>query len=135
MPRHNLRLSPGKRLSVWRSPTRFSLKAAILSVTALIATPYAFMYDMAALMIPVAFLARDQITRGSLESESEIEVGLFAAALALLIIFGDAPGSTTFGATPIGIFTAIVLLGVIPRRIFRGAQQPALPTRALSRIF
>src|SRR5215472_5231265 len=57
-------------------PTRFSLKAPILSVTALIATPYAFMYDMAALMIPVAFLARDQITRGSLESESEIEVGL-----------------------------------------------------------
>jgi arabinofuranan 3-O-arabinosyltransferase len=120
---------------VWRSQTRFSLKAAILSVTALIATPYAFMYDMAALMIPVAFLARDQITRGSLESEPEIEVGLFAAALALLIIFGDAPGSTTFGATPIGIFTAVVLLGVILRRIFRGAQQPALPTRGLSRIF
>ena len=92
-----------------------------MSVTALIATPYAFMYDMAALMIPVAFIARDQIARGSLAGEAEIEIGLFAAALALLIIFGDAPRSTTFGATPIGIFTAVVLLGVILRRIFRGA--------------
>jgi len=118
---------------VWRSRTRFSLKAAILSAAALIATPYAFAYDMAALMIPAAFLARDQINRGWLAGEPAVAVGLFGAALALLVILGDAPGRVTFGSTPTGVFAALVLSGLILRRVCR-MERPAISAGALSRI-
>ena len=61
---------------VWRSPTRYSLKSAILSAAAMLASPYAFTYDMAAIAIPVAFLARDQIRCGLLWGEQTILLGL-----------------------------------------------------------
>ncbi|TMK32641.1 MAG: hypothetical protein E6G69_05795, partial [Alphaproteobacteria bacterium] len=51
---------------VWRSSASYDLKAAAVSAAALIATPYAFSYDMAALAIPVAFVARDQLRDGLL---------------------------------------------------------------------
>src|SRR5215831_4203187 len=54
---------------VWRSHARYALKAATLSAAALIATPYAYAYDMAIIAIPVAFLARDQIDCGLLRGE------------------------------------------------------------------
>jgi hypothetical protein len=119
---------------VWRSRTRFSLKAAMLSAAALTATPYAFMYDMAALMIPAAYLVRDQISRGWLEGEPAAMVGLFGAALAFLFIFGDAPGGVTFGGMPIGVLAALILSGVILRRIACRTEQPATSAGALSRL-
>jgi len=45
---------------------------------------------------------------------------LFGVALALLVAFGDRPGGTTFGSTPIGPLVAIALLGVILRRVYCG---------------
>jgi hypothetical protein len=77
---------------VWRSSARHSLKAATLSAAALIATPYAFTYDVAAIAVPVAFLARDQLRCGFLRGEQSIEIGLFAATFAVLMAFGDRPG-------------------------------------------
>jgi phosphatidylinositol glycan class B len=111
---------------VWRSRTRFSLKAALLSAAALIASPYAFMYDMAALMIPAAFLARDQIASGATRAEALIGLGLFATTVALLFIFRDEPGNATFGSTPVGILTALVLMAVILWRIARRDKQVPL---------
>jgi hypothetical protein len=72
---------------------------------------------MAALAIPAAFLARDQIRHGLLKGEAAIGCTLFALAVALLMIFGDTPGTITFGGTPIGIFVAFALLAIIARRI------------------
>ena len=66
---------------VWRSPVRFALKAATLSAAAIIATPYAFGYDMAAVAIPVAFLARDQIDYSLLRGEQTLLLILFGATL------------------------------------------------------
>jgi arabinofuranan 3-O-arabinosyltransferase len=102
---------------VWRSPVRYALKAAVLSTAALIATPYAFAYDMAALAIPVAFLARDQTRCGLLRGEQTILIVLFGASLAVLVTFGDRPGGMTFGSTPIGPLVTMTLLGVILRRV------------------
>jgi hypothetical protein len=119
---------------VWRSRTRFALKAAILSAAALIATPYAFMYDMAGLMIPAAFLARDQIGHGWTRGEAVVAVGLFGAALIFLVVFRDAPGGITFGSTPIGVCAAFVLSGVILWRIACCREQPAISAGALVRI-
>jgi hypothetical protein len=66
---------------VWRSPVRYALKAATLSAATLIATPYAFGYDMAAIAIPVAFLAKDQIERGFLRGEQALLLILFGASM------------------------------------------------------
>jgi Glycosyltransferase family 87 len=103
---------------VWRSPTRYALKAAILSAAALLASPYAFAYDMAAIAVPIAFLARDQMRCGVLRGEQTALLGLFGSTLALLVIFRDPPDGIPFGSLPgIGPAALIVLLGIILRRI------------------
>ena len=101
---------------VWRSQTRYALKAAILSAAALIATPYAFAYDMAAIVVPAAFLATDQLRRGLLRGDQTIWIIMFGAPLIVLITLGDNVGGPTFGGTPISLLTVIALFGVILRR-------------------
>jgi hypothetical protein len=102
--------------SVWRSPARYALQASTLSAAALIATPYAFAYDMAAIAVPAAFLARDQIECGLLRGERAIAMTGFAVLLAALAVFGDRPNSTTFGAVPASPIAVVLLLGLILRR-------------------
>jgi hypothetical protein len=102
---------------VWRSQVRYPLKAATLSAAALIATPYAFAYDMAAIAIPVAFLASDQIDRGLLKGEQTIMLALFGASLGVI---------PTFGRMPIGPFVTLALLCLILRRVFRTPAQAAI---------
>jgi hypothetical protein len=94
------------------------LKAATLAAAALIATPYAFAYDMAAIAVPAAFLASDQMRHGFLRGEQAILLGLFATSLAVLVAFGDRPGGITFGSTPIGPLVATTLMGVIITRVW-----------------
>jgi arabinofuranan 3-O-arabinosyltransferase len=100
----------------WRSGTRYPLKAALLSAATLLATPYAFAYDMAAVVIPAAFLARDQLSRGLLLGDKTLWIILFGVPLAVLVTLGDNVGGPTFGGTPVGLFAAILLLGMILRR-------------------
>jgi hypothetical protein len=104
---------------IWRSRVRYELKAAILSAAALLATPYAFAYDMAAIVIPAAFLAADQLSRGLLRGEKTMWIVLFGAPLAVLVTLGDNAGGTTFGGTPVGLFAAFLLFCVILRRALR----------------
>ena len=109
---------------VWRSPTRYTLKAAILSTAALLASPYAFAYDMAAIAVPIAFLAKDQMRSGLLRGEQTILLGLFCAVLALLVIFRDPPDGVPFGSLPgIGPAVLVTLLIVILRRMFERAPE------------
>jgi arabinofuranan 3-O-arabinosyltransferase len=104
---------------LWRSRVRYPLKAAALSAAALAATPYAFAYDMAALGVPVAFLARDQIERGFLRGEQTAMVAMFAAGLAVF---------PTSGSVPIGVAIVFALLALILRRVQTNI---ALPEGAL----
>ena len=104
---------------VWRSETRYALKAATLLAACLLATPYAFTYDLAALAIPVAFLARDQCGHGLLRGEQTILFGLFVALVAALIALGDLPDRITFGSLPFGPFVVAAVLALILRRCFR----------------
>jgi hypothetical protein len=92
---------------LWRTPARYALKAATLSAAALIVTPWASACDMAAVVIPVAFLAKDQIGCGLLKGEQTIMIALFGASLLIIL---------TFGGAPIGAFMMIILLCVILRR-------------------
>jgi hypothetical protein len=102
--------------TVWQSRVRYPLKAATLSAAALIATPYAFAYDIAAIVVPAAFLATDQLRRGLLWGDKAIWIILFGAPLAVLVTLGDDAGRLTFGGTPVGLLTVIALFGVILRR-------------------
>jgi arabinofuranan 3-O-arabinosyltransferase len=104
---------------VWRSEVRYALEAATLSAAALIATPYAFAYDLAAIAVPIAFLASDQIRCGLLRGEQTILLALFGTVLAVLVIFADRPVGTTFGSVPLGPVVMITLLGIALRRAFR----------------
>ena len=111
---------------IWRSEVRYALKAATLSAATLIATPYAFAYDLAAIAIPIAFLASDQIRCGLLRGEQTILLALFGTVLAVLVIFADRPVGTTFGSVPLGPVMMIIFLGVALRRAFcRGEQSSA----------
>jgi hypothetical protein len=101
---------------IWRSRISYELKAAILSAAALLATPYAFAYDTAAIVIPAAFLAKDQLNRGALRGEKTTWIITFAVPLALLVTLGDNAGGRTFGGTPVCLFTALVFFIVVLRR-------------------
>jgi arabinofuranan 3-O-arabinosyltransferase len=109
---------------IWRSRLCYELKAAILSAAALLATPYAFAYDMAGIVIPAAFLATDQLSRGLLQGEKTVWIILFGAPLAVLATLGDNAGGTTFGGTPICLFAAMMLFCVILRRALRWFGKP-----------
>jgi arabinofuranan 3-O-arabinosyltransferase len=106
---------------VWRSPVRYTLKAALLSAATLIATPYAWHYDLTVIAIPLAFLAKDQMRCGLLRGEQAIMIALFGAALAILVCGGG---------LPLGPVVVITLVGVILRRVIRdgGAPEPAVAT-------
>jgi arabinofuranan 3-O-arabinosyltransferase len=93
---------------LWRLPVRYSLKAATLSAAALIATPWAAACDMAAIVVPVAFLAKDQMSYGLLKGEQTVTIGLFASSFVVLL---------TFGGAPIGVLMMFALLGVVLRRV------------------
>jgi arabinofuranan 3-O-arabinosyltransferase len=117
---------------VWRSPARYPLKAATLSAAALIATPYAFSYDMAAIAIPVAFLARDQIRWGLLRGEQSFAIGLFAVTFLVLMALGDKQGRATFGSVPLGPFVVITLLAVVLRRALCHGEPPTVLAHAVA---
>ena len=89
----------------------------MLSSAALLATPYAFAYDTAAIVIPAAFLATDQLNRGLLPGEKAIWIVLFVAPLAVLLTLGDNAGGTTFGGTPVSLFAVTMLLAVMLYRV------------------
>ena len=108
---------------------RYALKAAILSAAVLLASPYAFAYDMAAVAIPIAFLASDQMRCGLLKGEQTILLALFCAILALLVIFRDPPDGIPFGSLPgIGPAVLITLLVIILRRTLRRGQEVVIAT-------
>jgi arabinofuranan 3-O-arabinosyltransferase len=111
---------------IWRSRVRYELKAAILSAAALLATPYAFAYDMAAIVIPAAFLAADQLSRGLWRGEKTMWIVLFGAPLAVLATLGDNAGGTTFGGTPICLFAALIIFFMILRRALRSSGKPTM---------
>jgi arabinofuranan 3-O-arabinosyltransferase len=105
---------------VWRSSARYPLKAALLSAATLIATPYAWGYDLTVIAIPIVFLAKDQIERGVLRGEQTMLLALFGMALAILV---------RGGGPPFGPFMVMALIGLVLRRGYRdGAEtEPALP--------
>jgi hypothetical protein len=101
---------------VWRSSASYELKAAAVSAAALIATPYAFSYDMAALAIAVAFLTRDQLRDGLLRREQATLLGLFGIVVAAFAAFWINQDKFDFAIMPLGPIVLITLMFLIVRR-------------------
>jgi hypothetical protein len=104
---------------VWRSPVRYALKAATLAAGALIATPHVLAYDLAAIAIPVAFLASDQIRCGLLRGEQTTLIALFVVSLSVV---------PTAGKAPVGAVILVTLLCLILRRALRHREELAIST-------
>lgn len=90
---------------IWRSPVRYSLKAAALAAGTLLTTPYLFMYDMMVLAVPVAFLVRMGLRNGF----RPYELPTLGCALALILSF-------VFYGQPIGFFVTLIVASLILRR-------------------
>jgi hypothetical protein len=82
-------------VALWRSRTRYSIKAAALAAGALLATPYLFFYDVMVLAVAVAFLVRDGLRTGF----HAYEWPLFALTFALLFCYLLVGAPTGFAAT------------------------------------
>jgi hypothetical protein len=90
---------------VWSGRQPFAIKAAILSVGAVIASPYSYMYDLVLLAVPVAYLLRDGRDRGVLPGEMPV----LGIACLLLAMF-------PFVYAPVGAGAALMIAGLVARR-------------------
>jgi arabinofuranan 3-O-arabinosyltransferase len=90
---------------LWRQPIRYEIKAAALSVGALMATPYLYIYDFPVLAIPLAFLMRMGLRDGFLPWE----LPGIAFACGLILVFPLLAMPTGFAAV------ALVALLIVRR--------------------
>lgn len=98
---------------IWRSRAPHALKAAALSAGTLLCSPYVYMYDMAVLAIPVAWLVRIGFEDGF----RPYEPYALAAVLALLASF-------PFLQVPVGLAATLLVATLVLARtgaIRRGA--------------
>jgi hypothetical protein len=105
---------------IWHSAAAFDLKAAALSAATILASPYSFIYDFAALAIPLVFLGRAGFSSRELP---------FVIAAALLVGWGPADHLATgllAGLLVLGLAVGRVMLAALSRNAgSKTAQQPA----------
>ncbi|MGO8909975.1 MAG: glycosyltransferase family 87 protein [Bradyrhizobium sp.] len=108
---------------MWRSRSvSYPLKAASLAASALLVTPYLFLYDLMVLAIPVAFLVRIGLEKGF----ARVELPALGLVAALLMIYPLLGAPTGFGAT-------LIVTALIARRVgpwWRGESVPSLAAAA-----
>jgi hypothetical protein len=92
---------------MWRNKRiAYELKAAATAIGVPLATPYVYLYDLAVLAVPVAFLLRCALTTGFVRGEA---FGLALGAGLFLIV--------PFLGVPVGIMTAAIIVMLIARRV------------------
>jgi hypothetical protein len=94
---------------VWKSRAHaYELKAAVLGIGVLLATPYIYLYDMVTITIPIAFLLALGTARGFLR----YEIAGIAAVMLLVAIF-------PFVKLPVGLLASLLLAALVLRRLLR----------------
>src|SRR5262249_47692486 len=91
--------------ATWRSRAPFELKAGALAVGALLATPYLFIYDLAVLAVPTAFLLRFAMARGFLGSERILLPVAGALLLSYIVV-----------TTQVGLAATLIVAFLIAQR-------------------
>jgi hypothetical protein len=95
---------------VWWRPCPADLRAAALAAGTALVTPYALIYDLVILIVPVAFLARSGLTRG------EAVAALLASLFLLAFVFS--PGA-------VGLPASLIVMGMVVRRVLRDGRRLA----------
>jgi hypothetical protein len=101
---------------VWRSRAPYEIKAATLGTAAMLATPYLYLYDLAVLGVPIAFLLRLGRTRGFLPHE----IAAIGMACLLILIF-----IVPLVKVPLGFAAVLIVAALITRRVL--VSQTATP--------
>jgi hypothetical protein len=96
----------------WRSALNYDLKAAILIVATLLASPHVLDYDLVILALAIAYVARAGLTYGFRNFELSV---LAAAWIAPLL----SRGLATVTAIPLGLLVLLALYAFILRRAAR----------------
>jgi hypothetical protein len=92
---------------IWRRALPYELKAAALSAGTLLATPYLLAYDLAAIVVPAAFLIRLGLASGFLPGERGVLLLCFFVSLGFVF--------------PVGPFILAALLALVLRRAVAGS--------------
>lgn len=96
-------------IRLWRSRAAFALKAAVLCIAALLATPYSLDYDMMVLAPAIAFLVGHGAARGFVAWEKSAVAGLWLVPLI-------ARGVAEYAFLPLGVITIIGVLALVLHR-------------------
>ena len=91
---------------IWRSKARYEMKAAALATGTLLCSPYAYMYDLSVLAIPVAYLVRI----GCQDGFRSHEPYALAFVLALLASF-------PFLQIPVGLAATLTVFALVLARV------------------
>jgi alpha-1,2-mannosyltransferase len=111
---------------LWRSTASFALKASALCLSAMLASPYGYDYDMMILAPAIAFLASDGLAQGWRPWEKTL-----LAAFWLMPIAARGIALATF--IPLGIIAMIVVYVVILRKgALQLSKQTQTPVAATS---
>jgi hypothetical protein len=92
-------------IATWRSRVPYDLKAAALGVGALLISPYLFIYDLALLAVPVAFLVRYAMARGFRRSEQILLPVAGALLLSYIVV-----------TTQVGLAAVLIVALLIAQR-------------------
>jgi arabinofuranan 3-O-arabinosyltransferase len=95
--------------ALWRSDAAYALKAAALGTGALLVTPYLYMYDLAVLAVPLAFLIR----LGRAQGFRDYELAGNGIVCALMLAF-----IVPFLKVPLGFTAVLIVAALIARRVF-----------------
>jgi len=96
-------------IRLWRSRAAFALKAAVLCIAALLATPYSLDYDLMVLAPAIAFLVGHGAARGFVAWEKSAIAGLWLVPLIARGVAEDA-------FVPLGVMTIIGVLALVLHR-------------------
>jgi len=104
---------------LWRSRAAFALQAAGLAAAALLATPYAYDYDLLLLAPGIAFLGVHVRGAGFQHGERAVFAFVFLAPLFARVVAARVP-------VPLGLLALLLWLGVVLRRAAResGSDDP-----------
>jgi arabinofuranan 3-O-arabinosyltransferase len=95
---------------LWRRQVAYEVKAAALGAASLLATPYLYIYDLAALAVPMAFLVR----LGFREHFLPYEPSGLALASVLILLF-------PLSGAPTGLLAVLIVVFLIVRRVLADA--------------
>jgi alpha-1,2-mannosyltransferase len=107
--------------AIWRRRVPLAWRGSALAIALLLATPYAFDYDLVVLVLPIAWLFRDALrARASLVDETLLVAAWASPALFWVIAMAGGP--------PLMPVLLAVLLLMVWRRVFAPVPAPVAHT-------